>query len=150
MDDELEDIRLAVDGAPIGVDRDWLPAMEQFGEGLFIHFNERRIADWLTESSVIRRGLKLVEGHEKWKVKSRARRVEYPGLPYTMLHSLSHALMAEIAMECGYPASSLKERIYALRDSDQQGSFTRCGIFRNDLARRTGTPTDLLQRSHMC
>ena len=129
MDDELEDIRLAVDGAPVSMDRDWLPAMEQFGEGLFIHFDERRIASWLTELSVIQRGLKLVEGHEKWKAKSRARRVEYPGLPYTMLHSLSHALMAEIAMECGYPASSLKERIYALRNPDQQGSFTRCGIF---------------------
>jgi hypothetical protein len=45
MDDELEDIRLAVDGAPISVDRDWLPAMEQFGEGLFIHLN-RRGANW--------------------------------------------------------------------------------------------------------
>jgi hypothetical protein len=30
------------------------------------------------------------------------------------VHSLSHALMGEIALDCGYPASALKEHIYAL------------------------------------
>jgi hypothetical protein len=39
-DGELEDIQLAVRGAPISRDADWLPAIEQFGEGIFIHFNE--------------------------------------------------------------------------------------------------------------
>jgi len=29
-----------------------------------------------------------------------------------MAHSLAHALMTEVALDCGYPASSLKERIY--------------------------------------
>ena len=29
-----------------------------------------------------------------------------------MAHSLSHALMTEVALDCGYPASSLKERVY--------------------------------------
>ena len=30
-----------------------------------------------------------------------------------MLHSLSHLLMTSIALDCGYPASSLRERVYA-------------------------------------
>ena len=30
-----------------------------------------------------------------------------------MLHSLSHMLMTAIALDCGYPASSLRERVYA-------------------------------------
>ena len=30
-----------------------------------------------------------------------------------MLHSLSHMLMTAVALECGYPASSLRERVYA-------------------------------------
>ena len=30
-----------------------------------------------------------------------------------MLHSLAHMLMTSIALECGYPASSLRERVYA-------------------------------------
>ena len=33
-DAELEDIRLATRAAPIGQDTDWLPAVEQFGEGI--------------------------------------------------------------------------------------------------------------------
>ena len=44
-----------------------------------------------------------------------------------LLHSLSHALMTEIALDCGYPASSLKERIYAL-SSTPSGTPDRCGI----------------------
>jgi hypothetical protein len=36
------------------------------------------------------------------------------GLSRVPLHSLAHALMTEIALDCGYPASSLKERVYAL------------------------------------
>jgi hypothetical protein len=36
-DGELEDIRLAVHGAPLTLGAEWLPAVEQFGEGLFVH-----------------------------------------------------------------------------------------------------------------
>ena len=44
-----------------------------------------------------------------------------------LAHSLSHALMIEIALDCGYPATALQERIYALpqlRPTDP----IRCGI----------------------
>ena len=34
-----------------------------------------------------------------------------------LLHTLAHALMIEIALESGYPASSIKERVYSIRDS---------------------------------
>ena len=33
---------------------------------------------------------------------------------YSLLHNLSHALTTGIALDCGYPASALKERLYAL------------------------------------
>ena len=31
-----------------------------------------------------------------------------------MLHSFSHSLITAVSLECGYPASSIRERIYAL------------------------------------
>jgi len=31
-----------------------------------------------------------------------------------MLHSFSHLLITAVALECGYPASSIRERIYAV------------------------------------
>jgi hypothetical protein len=36
--------------------------------------------------------------------------------------------MAEIALDCGYPASSLKERVYALSSTRGSGKVDRCGI----------------------
>jgi hypothetical protein len=40
-------------------------------------------------------------------------KVKFPGLPYVMLHSLSHLLITAVSLECGYAASSIRERIYA-------------------------------------
>ena len=34
-------------------------------------------------------------------------------VPYVMLHSLSHLLITAVALECGYSASSIRERVYA-------------------------------------
>lgn len=35
-----------------------------------------------------------------------------PGLPYILLHSLSHLLITSVSLECGYPAGSIRERVY--------------------------------------
>jgi hypothetical protein len=51
--------------------------------------------------------------------------------PRSRLHDVArapHALMAEIALECGYTASALKERIYALWDSARCGATGRFAI----------------------
>ncbi len=48
-------------------------------------------------------------GHKKTKRVSN-------GLPYIMLHSFAHLLLTSVSLECGYPASSIRERIYALDD----------------------------------
>ena len=89
----------------------------------------------------------------------------YPGTPYVLLHSISHALMAEIALECGYPASSLKERVYALsgprgrrrfrplRHADLHRECRRSGDARR--SRRHGSqirlyPSERLERLRIC
>ena len=41
-----------------------------------------------------------------------ARRLPSPH--YILIHSLSHLLITAISLECGYPASSLMERVYAI------------------------------------
>jgi hypothetical protein len=127
-DGENEDIQLAVRGAPISRNADWLPAIEQFGEGIFIHFDEEAIAQWLQKPGPMQRNEKLLAGYGHWQKRFAGRAPEYPGTPYVLLHSISHALMAEIALECGYPASSLKERVYALSGPRGGGDFDRCGI----------------------
>jgi hypothetical protein len=126
-DGELEDVQLAVRGAPIGRDSDWLPAIEQFGEGIFIHFDETAIGQWLAHDATKVRHTQLVGGYLHWTKRFAGKAPNYPGTTYVLLHSLSHALMAEIALDCGYPASSLKERIYVLSDTPN-GAPNRCGI----------------------
>jgi hypothetical protein len=126
-DGDIEDIQLAVHGAPISKDADWLPAIELFGEGLFIHFDHAAIMAWLDREAVRERERKLLDGYQHWAARFTGKRPEFPGTPYVLLHSLSHALMQEIALDCGYPASSLKERVYALRSS-RGAAYDKCGI----------------------
>jgi Domain of unknown function (DUF1998) len=127
-DGDIEDIQLSVRGAPISRDADWLPAIEQFGEGIFIHFDEAAIGQWLQKESTAHRNQKLLSGYGHWQKRFAGEAPAYPGTPYVLLHSISHALMAEIALDCGYPASSLKERVYALSGSRTGGDIDRCGV----------------------
>tara|TARA_R110000868_G_scaffold11516_7_gene56437 strand:+ start:37758 stop:39623 length:1866 start_codon:yes stop_codon:yes gene_type:complete len=127
-DGEIEDVQLAVCGAPISRESDWLPAIEQFGEGLFLHFDEVEIERWLRGAGTVVRERQLISGYHHWAARFPGKAPSYPGTAYTLLHSLSHALIAEIALDCGYPASSLKERIYALSGSQGSKEPSRYGI----------------------
>ncbi|HEY2048595.1 MAG TPA: DUF1998 domain-containing protein [Caulobacteraceae bacterium] len=130
FDGGVDEIDLPVEVAPLASEQsvDWLPAVEQFGEGLFIHFETEAIARWLRSDGLAAQHDRLVAAYGHWAQKFGGKAPDFPGEPYILLHSLSHALMAEIALECGYPASSLKERIYALREEPWSAEFTRCGI----------------------
>lgn len=117
IDGDIEEINISVDGASLASELSWLPAVEQFGEGIFLNFDSARISRWLSENSVYRREETLRKGFDKWverRFQNRPKAPDFPRAAYYMLHAFSHALMAEMALECGYPTTSLKERIYAL------------------------------------
>lgn len=122
----LEDVRLAVDGAPLSENADWLPAMEQFGEGIFLKMRSECIRAWMSNQSVQERGGALWRGLENYRARYGAAQA-HPGLPYVLLHSLAHALIQEIALDCGYPLSSLKERVYSI-PGDEAEMSDRFGI----------------------
>ena len=77
-DGEIEDIQLAVRGAPISRDADWLPAIEQFGEGIFIHFDEEAISRRLQKESTQRRNEKLLAGYGHWQKRFGGKAPQYP------------------------------------------------------------------------
>jgi hypothetical protein len=70
------------------------------------------------------RQAKLLHGFEKWSNRYGKSAARYPGTAYYLLHSLSRALIQKIALDCGYPGSSLKERVYA-HSSAQGGMVER-------------------------
>jgi hypothetical protein len=124
IDGDLEELYIAVEGAALASELEWLPAIEQLGEGLFLRFDDTAIAAWLNLDGVRARERELAAGHDGWRAQHpHADRLRFPGSPYYMIHSLSHALMNEIALECGYPSTALKERIYPLYDEAGRGRF---------------------------
>ena len=101
----------------------WLPASEVRGEGIFVQFREEAIAAWLQTKAVRAHEALFREAHRHWR---QARRLSvddagFPGSRYVLLHSFAHILMRQLALECGYAAASIRERIYALPPHDDDG-----------------------------
>ncbi|MFB2561572.1 DrmB family protein [Rhizobium sp. IMFF44] len=120
---ELDEIQLAVDGADLARNVEWLPAIEQYGEGIFLHVDPDFLNRWRAQGAVGERTLTLREGEAR-EAESFGRPPSHLGIAYWALHSLSHALMSELSLECGYPLSSLKERVY----SSGAGQADRYGL----------------------
>lgn len=93
----------------------WVPAIEVRGEGIFLQFKEEEILKWLAKSAVKNWDRMFFQAHAEWRKNRMIEKPEanYPGLRYVLLHSFSHALMRQIAMECGYTQASIRERIYS-------------------------------------
>jgi hypothetical protein len=45
----------------------------------------------------------------------------FPGIRLVLLHSLSHALMRQIVLDCGYTAASVRERLYSRKPEEEGG-----------------------------
>jgi hypothetical protein len=100
----------------------WLPAIEVFGEGIYIELNEQKIhrwqmqnENWLTNrlndgfvtrlAGVFQTLAPASAADRKWASK------------YLLLHSLAHILINQFVFECGYSSASLRERLYISADA---------------------------------
>lgn len=93
----------------------WTPAVEVRGEGIFIQFNETHLQKWLSRASVKQYERTFWSAHTAWRQAHGVTPPEtnYPGLRYVLLHSFAHAMMRQLAIECGYSQASVRERIYS-------------------------------------
>ncbi len=107
------ELTLDVRRADLAGEVNWLPAVENRGEGFFFALRPEAVEAWLRREAVIARGEQLRLGHDAWLRRHPGVRAAFPGLPYVLLHSLSHLLLTAVALECGYAASSIRERVYA-------------------------------------
>ena len=99
----------------------WVPANEVKGEGIFIQFKESKLHHWEKDTQLKAYERKAIQAHNSWcKLRSlNPEQVRFPGVRYILLHSFAHALMRQMAIECGYNAASLKERIYSKRPEEE-------------------------------
>lgn len=93
---------------------DWLPAIEVRGEGIFISLNESSLSIWENLPPVIERAFQLQQlGKDDRLAGLPAAESTNPASPrFLLLHTLAHALIRQLSLECGYSSSSLRERLY--------------------------------------
>lgn len=99
---------------------EWVPASDVRGEGIFIELHEEVVRNWLETPAARERDARMRQAHRKDR--ERFERIpydaNYPGMRYVLLHSLSHALLRCLAVECGYAAASIRERVYSSDGSE--------------------------------
>jgi hypothetical protein len=100
-------VRLSRD-APV-----WVPCAQTRGEGIFLRFDESTLAAWEKRPDVRAREAVLTAAHEAWRADRRLPAGNWPSMRYVLLHTFAHAMIRELALECGYSASGIAERIYA-------------------------------------
>lgn len=90
-----------------------LPAIEMYGEGIFLQFNEDFLNEWESRPEVQARAGILVNRRSEtlW-----AHRLDVPEPRYVALHTIAHLLIRRLAYASGYSSASLQERIYAHSD----------------------------------
>jgi hypothetical protein len=88
----------------------WLPAVEVYGEGIFITLAEGPLRAWESGRDVVRRASALEARRAESFMKSRARKEATPR--FLLLHTFAHLMIRQLAFECGYAAASLRERVY--------------------------------------
>lgn len=112
---EYPEESLGVKVAPLGSNIHWLPGIEIQGEGFLVQLDEAAVCAWEDRPEVRARIDRLLAGHRAWEeALARRERTAPPfyGGRFYLLHSLSHLLLQAVALECGYSASAIRERIY--------------------------------------
>ncbi len=101
---------------------EYLPAIENFGEGIFFSLNTHQIDDWFNanqncpefterlEKILERLNDNLIFPNDKFNNEKHLAK-------FILLHTLSHIIIKEFEFLCGYPATSLNERLYVDENS---------------------------------
>jgi hypothetical protein len=96
---------------------DWLPAVEVRGEGIFLELDEEAVSSWETRPEVQARAQVMAAKFSQWEAeRKKVNPSPFPGARYVLLHSLAHTLIRQLSLDCGYSASSVRERVYSSTD----------------------------------
>lgn len=89
----------------------YLPAIENYGEGIFIDFNDDILIGWIEENPIITERISRILENNKRLEFGNQNSVELTP-KYIMIHTFSHLIIKELEYLCGYPSTSLRERLY--------------------------------------
>ncbi len=89
----------------------YFPAIESYGEGVFIDFDSITIDDWIAKfRDDINKRISIIQHNFDNHKRANQERTITP--KFVMIHTFCHLIVKELEFLCGYPASSLQERLY--------------------------------------
>jgi hypothetical protein len=101
----------------------WLPAVEVFGEGIYIELDENSIrewqsarADWIAARMNDGFVARMADVTQTLPPLGRGPAIREWASRYLVVHSLAHILINQLVFECGYSTASLRERLYISAD----------------------------------
>lgn len=100
----------------------WLPAVEVYGEGLYLELREERLSRWLADNDAwIRRrvddGFVMRLQETCWAMSPLQPATVQWAARFLLVHTLAHILINQLVFECGYSTASLRERLFVSDDS---------------------------------
>ena len=98
------------DVCPIALEADWLPAIAVHGEGIFLRLDSDSLRRWQDDPQIEGRVQVL---QRRWR-ESYFFDGNVPGAAFLLAHTFAHCLIDHWSLDGGYPAASLRERVYAL------------------------------------
>lgn len=93
----------------------WLPAIETLGEGLFISLDRSQVDEWAATTFAARRE-SILRQNAKKAAELRGQEPAPVSIVETLTHTLSHIVIDQLSLDAGYPASSIRERLYVAAD----------------------------------
>jgi len=109
----------------MGRNTEYLPAIESFGEGIFIAFEKEQIENWISDGYKIGGFPERIENfwanciqHEYVSINSKFKNENHL-VRFVFIHTLAHLLMKELEFLCGYPVTSLNERLFVDNENMQ-------------------------------
>ena len=97
-----------------------LPAIENYGEGILFVLDSKKLTKWESNEAVVNRARTIQDygQNSDWQShKIEAKRITARKV---LIHTLAHLVVKELEYVCGYPMSSLQERLYV---SDSMQGF---------------------------
>lgn len=88
----------------------WLPAVRNYGEGIFIKFNLAKLGKWEAKEQITK---EIFQAYNNYREEFDNSLLHFEPRQI-LIHTFSHSLLRELAAYCGYTTTSLKERIYTM------------------------------------
>ena len=95
---------------------DWVPAIELYGEGVFFTLRESLVRRWEADYDVHQRAETFRDRMYGAGLQLAARPQVSPR--FLLLHTLAHLMIRELETRAGYPAASIRERIFSAVDPE--------------------------------